>query len=82
MIGFEWDDDKAARNLRSHGVSFEMAALVFRDPFAVEWIDMREAYGEERLILLAWLSVACCWSVYNGARGQHSDHYGPLGNET
>jgi uncharacterized DUF497 family protein len=33
-------------------VSFAQAALAFRDPFAVEWIDLRQAYGEERIILL------------------------------
>jgi uncharacterized protein len=33
-------------------VSFEFAAKAFRDPFAVEWIDDREDYGEERAVLL------------------------------
>ncbi len=51
-LEFEWDDRKAAENLRRHGVSFAQAALAFRDRFAVEWIDLREAYGEERIILL------------------------------
>jgi uncharacterized protein len=51
-LDFEWDDIKAAENVRSHGVSFARAALAFRDPFAVEWIDLREDYGEERIILL------------------------------
>ncbi|HXW15629.1 MAG TPA: BrnT family toxin [Terriglobia bacterium] len=51
-LDFEWDDTKAAENVRNHGVSFAQAALAFRDPFAVEWIDLREAYGEERIILL------------------------------
>jgi uncharacterized DUF497 family protein len=51
-LDFEWDDSKAAENVGNHGVSFAQAALAFRDPFAVEWIDLREAYGEERLILL------------------------------
>ncbi|MGO8816254.1 MAG: BrnT family toxin [Terriglobia bacterium] len=51
-LDFEWDDIKAAENVRSHGVSFAHAALAFRDPFAVEWIDLREDYGEERIILL------------------------------
>ena len=46
------DDFKAAENVRNHGVSFAQAALAFRDPFAVEWIDLREDYGEERIILL------------------------------
>lgn len=49
---FEWDDAKAAHNLGAHGVSFEQAAIAFGDTFAVEWIDDREAYGEERFILL------------------------------
>jgi hypothetical protein len=51
-LDLEWDDTKAAENVRNHGVSFAQAALAFRDPFAVEWIDLREAYGEERTILL------------------------------
>jgi len=52
MIDFEWDDAKAATNHRKHGVSFEQGAYAFRDPFAVEWIDQRAVYGEERFILL------------------------------
>ena len=52
MIGFEWDDIKAAANLRDHRVSFEQAALACSDPFAVEWLDERENYGEERCVLL------------------------------
>ena len=52
MLDFEWDDDKAAANVRKHGVSFDQAALAFRDLFAVEWIDTRESYGEERIILV------------------------------
>ena len=51
-LDFEWDDFKASENVRNHGVSFAQAALAFRDPFAVEWMDRREAYGEERIILL------------------------------
>jgi uncharacterized DUF497 family protein len=52
MIGFEWDPDKAASNLIDHKVSFEQAAIACCDPFAVEWIDDREDYGEERSVLL------------------------------
>ena len=51
-MDFEWDDIKAAENLRNHGGGFVHAALAFRDPFAVEWIDLREDYGEERIVLL------------------------------
>lgn len=33
---FEWDDAKAASNLRKHGVRFEDAIEIFDDPAAVE----------------------------------------------
>jgi hypothetical protein len=49
---FEWDDDKAARNLASHGVSFEAARMAFDDAFAVVREDRRQDYGEDRFILL------------------------------
>lgn len=49
---FEWDDEKAAQNLDRHGVSFDVACLAFDDPFAVERVDDREDYGEDRFILL------------------------------
>ena len=49
---FEWDDEKAAENYSRHGVSFETAMSVFRDPIAVERLDDREEYGEERFVLI------------------------------
>jgi hypothetical protein len=45
---FEWDDSKAASNLRDHSVSFEMARRAFADVFAVERADRRQDYGENR----------------------------------
>lgn len=52
-LEFDWRDtaDKAARNLREHGVSFELATTVFNDPFAVERLDDREDYGEARFVI-------------------------------
>lgn len=52
MIEFEWDHRKAARNLLVHRVSFEQAAIVFHDVFAIEEIDARFDHGEERSTLL------------------------------
>lgn len=63
-LEFEWDDVKAAENVRNHGVSFAHAALAFRDLFGVEWIDLRESYGEERLILLGVTSKQILTVVY------------------
>lgn len=51
MLTFEWDEAKAAANLVAHGVSFEAARDVFKDPFALDWLDDREDYGEERYIM-------------------------------
>ena len=51
---FEWDPQKAEDNLRKHDISFELAAIAFRDPFAVEEIDNREDYGEERIAATAF----------------------------
>ena len=32
-VEFEWDDQKAQRNILNHGITFEEAAEVFFDPF-------------------------------------------------
>ncbi len=49
---FEWRDAKAVENFRDHGVTFDKAVKAFSDPFAIEWIDQSEAYGEERRNML------------------------------
>jgi uncharacterized DUF497 family protein len=50
-LKFEWDAAKAEANWKKHGVSFEMAQEVFRDPLAVLRIDERADYGEERFVI-------------------------------
>ncbi len=45
---FEWDSHKAASNKRKHGVSFELAATVFDDPFALRVEDIKHSSYEER----------------------------------
>jgi uncharacterized DUF497 family protein len=49
---FEWDEAKAVANAARHGVSFEAAKLVFNDPFAIERLDDRENYGEQRFNII------------------------------
>ena len=41
VLDFEWHDAKAEANLRAHGVSVELAKTVFKDPFAIEFLDDR-----------------------------------------
>jgi uncharacterized protein len=49
---FDWDEEKAARNLKEHGVSFQTATTAFNDRCAIEFLDDREDYGEEPVILI------------------------------
>jgi uncharacterized protein len=50
--GFEWDDAKAAANYTKHGVTFDAACDVFKDAFAIEQVDDRQNYGEDRWTIL------------------------------
>ena len=49
---FDWDDDKAAANLRKHGVQFLEAMTVLADPLAMTFYDAQHSDDEER-----WVSV-------------------------
>jgi uncharacterized protein len=52
MIAFEWDEHKAALNLKKHGVSFGEAQTAFFDDFADQYFDESHSYQEDRFILL------------------------------
>ncbi|MBD2022331.1 BrnT family toxin [Leptolyngbya sp. FACHB-36] len=49
---FEWDENKAARNLSKHGVSFEEAKTVFDDPLYVDFYDPDHSHEEERYLIV------------------------------
>ncbi len=49
---FDWDAQKAATNVRKHGVSFEEAATVFADPEALDGPDLKHSEQEERFLRL------------------------------
>jgi uncharacterized DUF497 family protein len=51
-LEFEWNSAKARANFRRHGVSFDLAKTVFKDPFAIERLDDREDHGEERFVIV------------------------------
>ena len=46
---YEWDNGKAAENLRKHGVDFTDAIAALEDANRLEEIDTRFPYGEERV---------------------------------
>ena len=51
-LKFEWDPEKAAKNLAKHGVSFGEAETVFGDPWGRITTDPRHSAEEERYALL------------------------------
>jgi uncharacterized DUF497 family protein len=49
---FEWDAEKARRNLAKHRVSFEEAATAFSDPLSLTTFDPDHSDEEGRFLLL------------------------------
>ncbi len=47
---FEWDPDKAARNLAKHGMSFNEAGTAFGDPLAITYDDPDHSDEEDRFL--------------------------------
>ena len=58
MITFEWDETKAAANLRKHQVSFKEAQSIFFDEFGVQFYDDDHSSGEDRFLMLGMSSGA------------------------
>lgn len=52
IYNFEWDPAKAKENLRKHGISFEQATSVFRDPKALTFFDEEHSESEDRWVTL------------------------------
>lgn len=49
---FEWDPTKARSNREKHGVAFEEAATLFRDPRALTVYDPDHSESEDRWVTL------------------------------
>ncbi len=49
---FEWDIHKARSNYSKHGVRFEEAATIFRDPRALTIFDSEHSEYEDRWITM------------------------------
>lgn len=48
----EYDDEKNDWNIKHRRLSFDTAALVFADPYRIEFMDNRFDYGEERYAVI------------------------------
>ena len=49
---FSWDETKARKNLKKHGVSFDEASTVFFDSFAITIPDPDHSVNEYRLLTI------------------------------
>lgn len=67
---FEWDEAKAAKNLRKHGVSFEEAASVFSDVLAYTFTDPDHSVGEQRLLTFGFSQFGHLLAVIHSERGR------------
>jgi len=51
MLLFEWDPQKAKKNLEIHGISFDEASAVFRDTLSLAIYDPLHSDEEDRFVL-------------------------------
>ena len=51
-IQFEWDENKNAKNIKKHGISFEEAVSVFYDDSALLFDDPDHSVDEERFLII------------------------------
>ena len=71
VVSFEWDPNKAAANVRKHGVQFSEAASVFSDDYAFTIPDDESDSDERRFLTLGMgikgriLVVVYCYSGEN-----------------
>ena len=68
---FEWNPDKAARNLRKHGVSFTEAATVFGDPLSATYHDPDHSIAEHRYITVGTSQSGRVLIVAHTDRGEN-----------
>ena len=51
-MDFDWDPNKAATNLRKHGISFQEAATVFGDMLSTAFPDSDHSIAESRFVTI------------------------------
>lgn len=67
---FEWDEVKAALNVRKHGVSFDDAASVFLDSLAYTFADPDHSVGESRMVTFGFSQAGRLLAVVHAERGR------------
>jgi uncharacterized DUF497 family protein len=67
---FEWDREKAKKNLKKHKVSFDEAMTVFYDPLSATFNDTDHSADEHRLITVGYSSHSRLLVVSHTERGK------------
>jgi uncharacterized DUF497 family protein len=52
MLVFEWDPNKAKKNIEIHGISFDEASTAFKDPLSLTIYDPLHSDEEDRFTLI------------------------------
>ncbi len=52
MLLFEWDANKAKRNIKIHGITFDEACTSFKDTLSLTIYDPLHSEEEDRFILI------------------------------
>lgn len=68
-MNFEWNPQKAERNLKKHSVSFQEAASVFRSELSDTVYDPDHSDDEDRFITIGWSSQNRLLIVSHTERG-------------
>ncbi len=68
---FEWDDEKAQKNFRKHGVTFEEATTIFGDPLSLTIDDPLHSKGEHRFVTIGQSVRQRTLVVVHTDRGNH-----------
>ena len=72
---FEWDINKAKLNIKKHKISFERAAEIFLDPFAISIFDEENSLQEERWITIGKTYNEVALVIIHTFRQQENDQY-------
>ena len=67
---FEWNREKAKKNIRKHKVSFDEAVTVFHDPLSATFDDPDHSFGEQRLITVGYSSRGHLLVILHTERGK------------
>jgi uncharacterized protein len=72
-IIYQWDENKADSNLKTHRISFEESVLVFEDNFALEYFDDEHSnIDEQRFIRIGLAKAKVVFVVYT-IRGENPE---------